>query len=171
MPLRWTICRGTRQLVEVLADGSTGRTAIFRGLNVVFKEPPYHPDIDTSNVYTSFCEEDVAIFNRLGLNAIRLHVSWAAVEPVRGKYELQYLEKIRHIVRMCHAKGIYTLLEFHQDVLCVRSCFMWWGNDTLTMSCRDNAAVMVYRTGVSPSHGPGVGHLSRGLCGCPLQKV
>lgn len=127
MPLRWTICKESRQLIEVLADGSTGRTAIFRGLNVVFKEPPYHPDIDTFNVYTSFCEEDVAIFNRLGLNAIRLHVSWAAVQPVRGKYELEYLEKTRQIVRMCHAKGIYTLLIFHQDVLCVRSCFMWWG--------------------------------------------
>lgn len=54
------------------------------------------------------------------MNAIRLSVSWAALEPVRGQgYDFAYLEKIRGIVRMCASRGIWTLLEFHQDVLCV----------------------------------------------------
>lgn len=117
--LTCTIDRETNQLVEVLPDGSRGRSMLCRGINVVFKQAPYHPDLDGFNVHTSFCETDVNILARLGMNVIRLHVSWAALEPVRGEYNTEYLHTIRRIVRMCAARSIYTLLEFHQDVLCV----------------------------------------------------
>lgn len=98
-----------------------GRVRLFRGLNVVYKSAPYIPPSDSFDVFESFCEKDVDILASLGMNVIRLSVSWPALEPVRGAgYDLEYLKKIRHIVRLCARKKIWTLLEFHQDVLCVR---------------------------------------------------
>ncbi|TPX71089.1 hypothetical protein SpCBS45565_g01306 [Spizellomyces sp. 'palustris'] len=94
-----------------------GRTRFFRGVNVVFKRPPWHPVLDRFDAVTSFAEEDARLLSSLNVNSIRLGVHWAGVEPTRGLYSSTYIAAIRQIVQTCARYGIYVLLEFHQDVL------------------------------------------------------
>ncbi|KAI9094967.1 glycoside hydrolase superfamily [Phlyctochytrium arcticum] len=94
-----------------------GRTRLFRGVNVVYKRPPWHPPTAEFDAITSFADEDARLLASLNLNCIRLGVHWAGVEPERGQYSPSYIEAIRKIVQICARHGIYVLLEFHQDVL------------------------------------------------------
>ena len=47
---------------------------------------------------------------------------WAGLEPERGVYNRTYMETVRKIVRMAEARGIYVLLDMHQDVLNEKFC-------------------------------------------------
>ncbi|KAJ3055065.1 hypothetical protein HK097_011628 [Rhizophlyctis rosea] len=99
-----------------------GRRRLFRGVNVVFKKPPYHPSLDKFDPFASFTDEDARLLRSLSLNSIRLAVHWAGLEPTRGQYSTSYINAIRTIMRTCAAHGIYVLLEFHQDVLAPQFC-------------------------------------------------
>ena len=66
--------------------------------------------------------EDVNLLADLGMNMIRLDVSWAGAEPQRGKYNQTYFEVVHRIVDMCKSRGIYVLLEWHQDIFSERYC-------------------------------------------------
>ncbi|KAJ3194127.1 hypothetical protein HK101_003419 [Irineochytrium annulatum] len=101
---------------------SAGRSRLFRGLNVVYKTKPWHPTLEGFDAKTSFSAIDVDVLSDLNLNAIRLGVHWAGLEPVRGVYNQTYLDAIGTVVRSCAKKGIYVLLEFHQDVLAPQFC-------------------------------------------------
>ncbi|KAI8852499.1 glycoside hydrolase superfamily [Chytridium lagenaria] len=99
-----------------------GRSRLFRGLNVVYKQPPWHPELDSFHPSRSFSREDAEIFEELNLNTIRLGVHWAGVEPVRGQYNTTYLETMRRLVEIAAERGIYVIIEFHQDVLASQFC-------------------------------------------------
>ena len=100
-----------------------GRTRIFHGLNVVYKQPPFVPNSSAWDPYTSFSERDAQDLRRWGFNLIRLGVPWAGtfpaseVEPDEG-----YLDAIERIVQLCHAEGIYVVVDMHSDVLSRRFC-------------------------------------------------
>ena len=57
-----------------LVDGR-GRAVVLHGVNVVYKLAPYAPD---------FTRADARRVRGWGMNAIRLGVSWRALEPERG---------------------------------------------------------------------------------------
>jgi endoglycosylceramidase len=94
-------------------DGNTFRDAqnavvILRGMNVAgnSKVPPFMPITD------------VALLDPLpkwGLNAIRLLFTWEAFEPQQGQDSADYLQYIRRVVEAAHARGIYVVIDFHQD--------------------------------------------------------
>lgn len=60
--------------------------------------------------------EDIERLRKFGLNFVRLTLFWSAVEPERGKYDKNYIEKIREIVRWTDGLGIYVLVDLHQDI-------------------------------------------------------
>ncbi|MCS7212749.1 MAG: glycoside hydrolase family 5 protein [Candidatus Calescibacterium sp.] len=60
--------------------------------------------------------EDIERLRKFGLNFIRLTLFWSAVEPERGKYDKNYIEKIREILRWVDGLGIYVLIDLHQDI-------------------------------------------------------
>lgn len=91
-----------------LVDGA-GRVLMIRGVNQVNKRPPY------DHVSLGFDDSDAQLLRDYGFNAVRLGVMWAAVEPARGQYDLDYLESIRGTIRLLDKYGIFTLLDFHQD--------------------------------------------------------
>lgn len=70
----------------------------------------------------SFSKEDVDTLADLGMNLIRLDVSWAGAEPERGSYNQSYFKQIHRIVDMCEKRGIHVLLEWHQDLFSERYC-------------------------------------------------
>ena len=51
-----------------------GRYAIFHGVNVVVKLPPFIPDTEHFDPYISFTDKDIEILKRLGINLVRLGI-------------------------------------------------------------------------------------------------
>ncbi|GJP44346.1 hypothetical protein CLOM_g3726 [Closterium sp. NIES-68] len=99
------------------------RERVFHGVNAVFKAPPWHPPVlDSFHPALSFSPADFAILQSLGLNVVRLGVMWPGVHPARGETNETYLLVMKRMVRQMRAAGIYTLVDFHQDVFGSRFC-------------------------------------------------
>jgi endoglycosylceramidase len=92
-----------------ITDGS-GRVVVVHGLNMVYKVRPYYP------AATGFGPDDAAFLQRMGLSVVRVGVIWKAVEPTPGVYNDQYLKHIAATVRTLAMHGIFSLLDFHQDM-------------------------------------------------------
>ncbi|KAJ7562691.1 hypothetical protein O6H91_03G080600 [Diphasiastrum complanatum] len=99
-----------------------GRERLFHGLNVVVKGPPWHPGLEVFDHQFSFCDRDVELIKSWGMNVVRLAVMWPGVEPREGWINATYLQTMRSIVRKLNSAGIYTLIEFHQDLFTSQFC-------------------------------------------------
>jgi endoglycosylceramidase len=87
-----------------------GRVLVLHGLNMVYKRAPYAPD------RVGFGADDAAFLARNGFTTVRLGLIWKAVEPKPGQYDDAYLARIRRTTEVLASKGIWTLLDFHQDL-------------------------------------------------------
>ena len=47
------------------------------------------------------------------MNLIRLYVSWEGTEPVKGQYNVTYLEEVKKIVDRCAKFNITVILDAH----------------------------------------------------------
>lgn len=87
---------------------SDGRRVYFRGVNAASnaKLPPFLPFEDPRwwDVLASW-----------GYNTVRLTIFWEAIEPEPGIYDQKYLDKIEEMVKEASKRGIYVLLDMHQD--------------------------------------------------------
>ena len=100
-----------------------GRYSIFHGANVVIKLPPYLPDLDKFDPYMSLnTEYDFQVMKKLGFNSVRLGVIWEAVEKEPDVYDMEYLDKVEEIINNLGEKGIYTMIDAHQDVFSRNFC-------------------------------------------------
>ena len=57
-----------------------------------------------------------------GFNLVRLGVMWEAVETAPGVYNQTYLSEVDKLITKLGEKGIYTLVDAHQDVLARQIC-------------------------------------------------
>lgn len=57
-----------------------------------------------------------------GFNLVRLGVMWEAVERQPGVYDYGYLKKINDLINKLGEKGIYTMVDAHQDVFARSMC-------------------------------------------------
>jgi endoglycosylceramidase len=89
---------------------SKGRVVILHGLNMVYKRPPYQPQA------VGFGADDAAFLHRNGFDTVRLGLIYKAVEPQPGQYDAAYVNKIHSLERTLAAHGIFSLLDFHQDL-------------------------------------------------------
>ena len=89
------------------------RTVVLHGVNVAYKVAPYHPD--GTGERTSFDREDVARLRSWGMNSIRLGVTWKALEPAPGQLDETYLAEIVRLTRLAARRGLYVLVDMHQD--------------------------------------------------------
>jgi endoglycosylceramidase len=87
-----------------------GRVVILHGVNMVYKRPPYHP------LAAGFDAPDARFLAREGLGAVRLGVIYAGVEPRPGNYDDRYLDRIRRTLRTLAREGVFSQLDFHQDM-------------------------------------------------------
>jgi len=86
-----------------------GRVRIFHGANVSgrAKVPPFD------------ALDDPALLDPLpawGWNLVRLLIPWEAIAPESEKYDDDYLARATDLVRACHARGLFTIVDFHQDL-------------------------------------------------------
>jgi endoglycosylceramidase len=83
------------------------RAVVLHGVNVVYKLAPYTPD---------FTPADARRLRGWGMDAIRLGVSWRALEPTRGVLDTAYVSRVRRLVRLAGAEGLWVLIDMHQDL-------------------------------------------------------
>eukprot|EP01094_Clydonella_sp_ATCC50884_P025311 TRINITY_DN6604_c0_g2_i1.p1 TRINITY_DN6604_c0_g2~~TRINITY_DN6604_c0_g2_i1.p1 ORF type:complete len:554 (+),score=159.76 TRINITY_DN6604_c0_g2_i1:65-1663(+) len=95
---------------------SDGRVRIFHGVNAVYKEAPWHPQLEGFDTQNSLSDVDAQNLNEWGMNVVRLGVEWPGVEPEQGQYNDTYLDAIGEIVETLGRRGIYTILDCHQDI-------------------------------------------------------
>ena len=108
----------TRNLID-----EDGNYVVLHGVNVAYKSPPYlPPEIDVHNFFTSFSDEDAKQLKAWGMNFVRLTFYWEGVENVRGVYDMEYINKMKAIAKLCKKYGIYVLLDLHQDVANKKFC-------------------------------------------------
>jgi endoglycosylceramidase len=87
-----------------------GRAVILHGVNMVYKRPPYDPGA------AGFNGPDAKFLRRHGFDSVRLGVIYGAVEPRPGRYSSAYLDRIAGTQRTLARQGIFSLLDFHQDL-------------------------------------------------------
>ena len=90
-----------------------GREVILRGVNMnSFVDYWSGNDFPTTFPFT---EADADRMAAVGWNVVRLLMSWSRVEPAPGVYDEAYLDEIAEAVDILEARGIYSLLDMHQD--------------------------------------------------------
>lgn len=90
------------------------RTVLLRGVNYnalgdYFEANPDQPAV------VPYQADDFARMAQLGMNVVRLLISWSALEPQRGVIDDAYLDQIRTAVADAKANGLYVVLDMHQD--------------------------------------------------------
>ena len=129
-----------------LFTDETGRTLIFHGLNVVYKKSPWIPARAPFSPLDSISSEDIANLVDWGFNMIRLGVMWPGVEPTKGSYNQSYLDDIETLVNDLGAAGIYTMVDFHQDLLHPKLCGEGIPDHALDVRTASNLSINVFRS-------------------------
>jgi endoglycosylceramidase len=101
-----TITHSGRWLVD-----PQGRVVVVHGTNVVNKLAPYTPQA------IGFGADDADFLAANGFTVVRLGIIWAGVEPQPGAYDDGYIAQIRQTQQLLGSRGIYTLLDWHQDLM------------------------------------------------------
>ncbi len=92
---------------------SEGRQVLLRGANVnALAEYWQATDFPTTFALN---EADADLMAEIGWNAVRLLLSWSRVEPEPGVYDNAYLAQVRAAVDMLAQRGIYSIIDLHQD--------------------------------------------------------
>jgi endoglycosylceramidase len=77
---------------------------------MVYKLPPYDPEA------AGFDDADARFLAHHGFDSVRLGTIYEAVEPQPGVYDAAYLTRIAETQRVLARHGIYSLVDFHQDL-------------------------------------------------------
>lgn len=94
-----------------MVDGSN-RIVLMHGVNAVWKLKPYFaPD-----TVDGFTVQDADWLAEHGFNSVRLGVLFSGVMPQRGVIEQGYLTGIDRVVQLLASRGIWVMLDFHQDL-------------------------------------------------------
>lgn len=101
--------------IKVDSDGhwfldEFNRVRLFHGVNSVEKSFPWYFDylLDDARL------DDLVTF---GMNIVRLGTMWPGVEPEDGVFNTTYINILQTIVQKLADRGIYVLLDMHQDVM------------------------------------------------------
>jgi endoglycosylceramidase len=118
-----------------------GQIVILRGVNLAgtSKIPPFLPlplpsspmapgEFDTEEPTFNFlANTNISALDPLpgwGVNVIRLLFVWEAYEPADGVRRDAYLQMLERIAREAWKRGIYTIIDFHQDAF---ARWLAWG--------------------------------------------
>jgi len=92
-----------------------GRIMILHGFNVL-SSGKAHPQRTGS-----LEKEDILrLTEKWGFNAVRLLVFWDGIEPQKGKYDYEYLNRVKERLDWCEEAGLKVILDMHQDLYAVR---------------------------------------------------
>jgi endoglycosylceramidase len=86
------------------------RIKIYRGVNVC-NYSKTAPDFIPWHT-----EKDYARLKQWGFNLVRFLVFWEAIEPEKGKYNFQYINKVKEHIAMLAKFDIDVIIDIHQDL-------------------------------------------------------
>jgi endoglycosylceramidase len=105
------------------ADGTRlrdalGRVVVLRGLNAGgrSKFAPFMPFDYTPGTFDAQLAAFMDRAKTWGINAMRVPFTWEAVEPTQGQDDQDFLKRYDALLDAAWAHGIYTVVDFHQDV-------------------------------------------------------
>jgi endoglycosylceramidase len=91
-----------------------GRDVLLRGVNITSLGEYWQGDpLDPPTLPTTDADWDAMAAR--GVSVIRLVIHWSRIEPLRGQMDESYLDEIDGYVRKAASRGIYTVLDMHQD--------------------------------------------------------
>lgn len=93
---------------------SQNRQVILRGVNIN-SLGDYWEAVAGEPTVLETTERDFAMMSALGMNVVRLVVSWSKIQPERERYDQDYLDSIRKYIKRASRFGIYTIIDMHQD--------------------------------------------------------
>ncbi|HEY2748329.1 MAG TPA: cellulase family glycosylhydrolase, partial [Polyangia bacterium] len=95
-----------------------GRVKIYRGVNVhiagIF-DVAFDDGRAPREPLPTFDASDPIDMRARGFNLVRLPINWSAIEPARGQFADDYLDKVAGIVAWCRAAGVDVLIDLHED--------------------------------------------------------
>ncbi|MCB9520199.1 MAG: cellulase family glycosylhydrolase [Myxococcales bacterium] len=123
--------RLTRSGARLLDD--SGREVWLRGVNAGgrSKVPPFMPfayaesGIAAHAAAPAFDDALAAYVDQAaswGIDVVRLPFSWEGVEPQRGEYDAEYLDRYRALISAFGEHDIRVIVDFHQDVFARPYC-------------------------------------------------
>jgi len=100
-----------------------GRQVMLRGANTGERitSPPFIP-FDPTPDFNTALERYADKIQALGFNVVRLLLSYEAAEPVRGRYDEEYLKKYDQMVSAMSRRGLRVIVNGHQDLFSRRFC-------------------------------------------------
>ena len=109
---------GAREGALEVRDGALrddrGREVVLHGVNVVVGRAPWIPAAGGSEE-RSFDSTDARRVRAMGLNAIRLGITWEGVMPAPGAVSQAYLDRVARTVRSARRAGLYVVVAMHQE--------------------------------------------------------
>jgi endoglycosylceramidase len=119
-----------------IVDGH-GRTVHLRGVNAGgrSKFAPYAPfdfAADEPEGYRTALAEYVGVAGTWGINVLRVPFSWQALEPIEGQIDEAYLSRLDALIDAAWQNGMWTILDFHQDLYAEPFCGDGFPSWTLT---------------------------------------
>lgn len=93
---------------------SNGGTVILRGVGVNQLGDYFQGNPHIDPVFP-LEKRDFELMEALGLNSVRLVVSWSFLEPERGVYDEAYIARVREAIDWARQSRIYVILDMHQD--------------------------------------------------------
>ncbi|MCP4806291.1 MAG: glycoside hydrolase family 5 protein [Proteobacteria bacterium] len=97
------------------------RTVLLRGVNAGgrSKFAPYVPfDGDFDEGVGAYLDRPEA----WGFDVLRVPFSWAAAEPSRGEWDEAWMARYDALLDAAHERGMWTIVDFHQDVYAEAFC-------------------------------------------------
>ncbi|MFN7950800.1 MAG: cellulase family glycosylhydrolase [bacterium] len=93
---------------------AAGRQVVLRGVNFNHLGDYFQSDPSLPTVAPLAADDwdDVAA---TGASVIRLVTTWSAWQPTRGTLDGAYLERVRAAVAEANARGLYVVIDMHQD--------------------------------------------------------
>ena len=114
---------------------SLGRVVFLRGVDAGgrSKLAPYVPfDFSGDSDFDAALAKYMDRAASWGIDAMRVPFTWAALEPVQGQDDGQWLARYDAILDAAWARGIWTVVDFHQDVYAENFCGDGFPSWTLT---------------------------------------
>lgn len=86
-----------------------GRERIFRGVNICIKHHTVHS-------VEKFTKNDAKKLKDVGVNIVRLGITWAALEPRENKYNDKLIDSLCELIKELGKHDIFVMFDLHQDL-------------------------------------------------------
>ena len=103
---------------------AVGRVVLLRGVDAGgrSKLPPFAPFDFAEGTYDHELQTYLDGARSWGINALRVPLTWEAVEPTEGADDEAFLKRYDALLDAAWKRGMFTIVDFHQDIYAAVLC-------------------------------------------------